>query len=81
MNHQIRNIYRSIEDLTSQMDYLRDLISLRGYNPYNYTDNPYDYTTYNTLNPNYNFEHTSPTTNPIFPMPPFTSTSNTSTNT
>lgn len=74
MNHQIRNIYRTIDDLSDQMDFLRDLISLRDYNPLNYTDNPFRHTSFNNpfslqrdplFNPNIN---TPPP--PLFPIPP-----------
>jgi hypothetical protein len=81
MNHQIRNIYRSIDELTGQMDYLQDLINLRDYNPLNYTENIYDHTSYNMGNP-YSMNPFDPLrdplrdplflprTTPFFPMPP-----------
>lgn len=78
MNHQIRGIYRTIDDLTDQMDYLRDLIAIRDYNPLNYSDNPFRHTSFNNpyslrrdplFNPSI---HTPPIHNtpPLFPIPP-----------
>ena len=46
MNYQIRNIYHSIDDLTNQVDYLRDLMALNNpyreqiYDPLRYADIP-----------------------------------------
>lgn len=75
MSHQIRNIYRSIEDLTHQIDYLRDSINNPGYNPLNYTDNPYRYNPLSLYTHSHSYRDPlfTSTPPPLFNVPPYTS--------
>ena len=66
MNYQIRNIYHSIDDLTNQVDYLRDLMALE--NPYR--EQIYDPLRYADIPPIFPFPPGYPRASTTFSRPP-----------